>query len=40
MKKCPDCGAKLHDGQHKFEDGMYLVVYCKECGFRREEPLD
>ena len=36
-KKCPDCGAKLHVGQKKFEDGMFFVEYCKECGFREED---
>ena len=35
---CPDCGSKLHEGQHKFTDGLYLVKYCKECGFRDEKP--
>lgn len=37
---CPDCGSKLHKGQHKFSDGFYFVVYCKECGFREEKPLN
>ena len=35
---CPDCGSKLHKGQHKFSDGYYEVIYCKECGFRSEKP--
>jgi predicted RNA-binding Zn-ribbon protein involved in translation (DUF1610 family) len=35
---CPDCGSKLHKGQHRFSDGLYYVVYCKECGFREEKP--
>lgn len=37
-KKCPDCEAKLHVGQKKFPDGMFFVEYCKECGFREEDP--
>ena len=37
---CPDCGNKLHKGQHKFSDGYYEVIYCKECGFRQEVPED
>ena len=37
-EKCPDCGAKLHIGQHKFKDGYYYVAYCKKCGFREEKP--
>ncbi len=39
MEDCPDCGAKLHKGQHKFSDGLYYVSYCKKCGFRDEKPL-
>ncbi len=39
-KDCPDCGSKLHIGQHKFEDGMYFVEYCKSCGYRLEKPLN
>ena len=37
---CPDCGEKLHEGQHKFADGMYYVSSCKECGFKNETPLE
>ena len=37
-KKCPECHKELHHGQHKFDDGMYDVYYCKKCGYRREEP--
>ncbi len=37
---CPDCKkAKVHVGQEHFQDGLYLVEYCKECGFRAEKPL-
>jgi len=36
---CPECGKPLHQGQHKFEDGIYVVAYCKHCGYREEEPL-
>jgi len=39
LEKCPECGNKLHKGRHKFDDGFYDVVYCKECGFREENPL-
>ena len=39
-KDCPDCGSKLHVGQHKFEDGLYFVEYCRKCGYRSEKPLD
>jgi len=39
MEDCPDCGFKLHKGQHKFNDGLYSVCYCKKCGFREEKPL-
>ena len=35
---CPDCGAKLHEGEHRFKDGEYAVKYCKQCGFRKEVP--
>ena len=37
---CPGCGNKLHEGQHKFADGIYYVISCKNCGFRKEEPLE
>lgn len=36
--QCPDCKKQLHKGQHKFSDGMYLVKYCKACGYRSERP--
>mgnify|MGYP006929366754 CR=1 FL=1 len=36
---CPDCQAKLHVGQERFSDGLYMVEYCKKCGFRVEKPL-
>jgi len=37
---CPECGKKLHDGQHKFADGVFAVQYCKGCGFRKETPVE
>ena len=37
-KNCPECGNKLHEGQHKFIDGNYKVLYCKNCGYRNEIP--
>ena len=40
LENCPDCGSKLHIGQHRFNDGLYMVYSCKECGFKEEEPLD
>jgi len=36
---CPRCKGPLHEGQHKFSDGMYAVSYCKACGFRAEKAL-
>ena len=36
---CPECKRKLHEGQHKFPDGLYDVSYCKKCGFRKEVPI-
>ncbi|HLC88806.1 MAG TPA: zf-TFIIB domain-containing protein [Candidatus Nanoarchaeia archaeon] len=36
---CPECGQKLHTGQHKFNDGLYEISYCKKCGYRKEEPI-
>lgn len=38
IHKCPECGSILHEGQHKFDDGFYLIKYCKNCGFREEKP--
>lgn len=35
---CPECGHELHEGQHEFRDGFYMVKYCKNCGFKEEEP--
>ena len=37
---CPDCKYKLHKGQHRFKDGIYFVISCKNCGFKKEEPLN
>ncbi len=37
---CPECKKALHTGQHKFPDGMFLVKYCKACGFREEVPAE
>ncbi|MBS3120893.1 hypothetical protein J4420_04205 [Candidatus Woesearchaeota archaeon] len=34
-----ECQRKLHEGQHKYPDGMFLVQYCKNCGFRKEVPM-
>lgn len=39
ITNCPECKKELHHGQHKFADGMYDVFYCKECGFRKENPI-
>ncbi len=36
LTKCPDCKKPLHEGQHKYPDGIFLVKYCKDCGFRSE----
>jgi len=38
-KPCPTCNKKLHVGQERFSDGLYVVEYCKACGFRFEKPL-
>ncbi len=38
-KNCPDCGKPLHIGQHKFDDGLFEVWNCKECGFKKETPI-
>lgn len=38
-KLCPDCKSKLHIGQERFKDGLFLVEYCKNCGFRLEKPF-
>ena len=35
---CPDCEKRLKEGQHRYADGVYLVKYCKKCGFRDEHP--
>lgn len=35
---CPECGSELHEGEHHFADGPFLVKYCKNCGFRSEKP--
>ncbi|HIG96314.1 TPA: hypothetical protein HA249_05510 [Candidatus Woesearchaeota archaeon] len=35
---CPECKHPLHEGQHRFNDGLYTVKYCKQCGFREEKP--
>ncbi|MDP3989643.1 MAG: zf-TFIIB domain-containing protein [archaeon] len=40
LDHCPECKKQLHEGQHKFSDGMFKVWYCKSCGFRKEVPLD
>ncbi len=37
IHNCPECGDQLHEGQHKFDDGLFLVKYCKKCGFRAEK---
>jgi hypothetical protein len=39
-KQCPDCKKRLHEGQHKFSDGMYKVSYCKACGYRSEKGVE
>ncbi len=39
IEKCPECHQKLHEGQHKYADGMFHVQYCKKCGFRKENPI-
>jgi len=36
---CPECHKPLHKGQHKFNDGIYEVNYCKDCGYRKETPI-
>ena len=38
-KTCPVCKQKLHLGQHHYDDGMFLIEYCKECGFRTENTI-
>ena len=35
---CPECHHKLHEGQHTFADGIFLVKYCKKCGLKEERP--
>lgn len=37
---CPECGHELHEGQHKFSDGLYFIKYCKNCGYKEEKPED
>ena len=39
LTNCPDCGSILHKGQHRYDDGLYFVFFCKECGFKKELPL-
>ncbi len=36
LTHCPDCKGQLHEGQHKYADGLFVVQYCKNCGFRKE----
>lgn len=36
--QCPECSQELHQGQQKFNDGFYVVSYCKHCGYREEKP--
>ena len=38
-KTCPDCPNTLHVGQEKFSDGLYVVEYCNQCGYRLEQPM-
>jgi len=38
IENCPECKKPLHHGQHKFADGLFDVLYCKDCGFRKEVP--
>lgn len=38
-KQCPECHKTLHEGQHKFADGMFMVHYCKSCGYREEKGI-
>ena len=40
LNNCPECHKQLHEGQHKYVDGLFLVKYCKNCGFRKEIPID
>ncbi|MBT4334619.1 hypothetical protein HOD61_02275 [archaeon] len=37
---CPDCNSELHEGQHRFADGLYYVISCKNCGFKKETPME
>ncbi len=39
LKYCPECKHELHQGQHKFADGLFTVKYCKNCGFREEKSM-
>lgn len=40
QKSCPECSHILHEGQHKYADGLFKVFYCKKCGFRKEVPIE
>ncbi|MBS3126948.1 zf-TFIIB domain-containing protein [Candidatus Woesearchaeota archaeon] len=40
ITNCPECKQKLHEGQHKYTDGLFTVQYCKNCGFRKETPFE
>jgi len=40
LSNCPDCQKPLHEGQHRYTDGLFKVLYCKKCGFRKEVPLE
>jgi len=39
ISNCPECRKPLHEGQHKFADGLFEVWYCKKCGFKKEVPI-
>ncbi len=40
LKDCPECHKPLHEGQHKYADGLFHVKYCKDCGFRKEVAIE
>ena len=40
IENCPECHHALHQGEHKFDDGLFEVWYCKSCGFRKEVAID